>query len=73
MTEDETQVSIPADWLAAFDAAAKRPLRLRWEYAFIYPYKPVLDDESYRSFDTTEEYRQWCRKSLPDWLGYARV
>jgi len=22
------------------------------------------------SFDTMEEYRQWCKNNLPDWLGY---
>jgi hypothetical protein len=32
----------------------------------------VLDDASYRSFNTTEEYRQWCEKNLPMWLGYGR-
>jgi hypothetical protein len=42
-------------------------------YAFIRTYKPVLDDAEYRSFDTMEEYRQWCERNLPDWLGYGRV
>jgi hypothetical protein len=32
------------------------------KYAFIRTYKPVLDDEPYRSFE----------KNLPDWLGYGR-
>ena len=64
---------IPADWLAEFEAAHRRPLKLRWRYAFIRTYKPVLDDAPYRSFDTTEEYRKWCEDNLPDWLGYGRV
>ena len=64
---------IPSDWLAEFEAAAKRPLATRFKYAFIRTYKPVLDDASYRAFDTMEEYRDWCDRNLPDWLGYGRV
>ena len=59
--------------LAEFEAAARRPLAVRWRYSFIRTYKPVLDDAEYRSFDTMEEYRQWCERELPDWLGYGRV
>ena len=54
-----------------FDAAARRPLRIRFRYAFIRTYKPVFDDEPYRSFETTAEYRAWCERSLPSWLGYG--
>ena len=64
---------IPADWLAEFEAAARRPLRQRFRYAFIKTYRPVLDDAPYRSFQTMEDYRRWCEKNLPDWLGYGRV
>lgn len=42
-------------------------------YAFIRTYKPVLDDEPYRSFDTMAEYRRWCELNLPSWLGYGRT
>jgi hypothetical protein len=66
-------LDIPREWLEEFEAAACRPLALRMRYAFIHTYKPVLDDASYRSFDTMEEYRQWCEKNLPTWLGYVRV
>ena len=38
MTED-----LNPDWLAEFEAAARRPLAVRWRYAFIHTYKPVLD------------------------------
>jgi hypothetical protein len=67
------QDNIPAEWRAEFDAAARRPLPLRLRYAFIRTYKPVLDDTKYRSFETMEEYRQWCEQYLPSWLGYGRV
>jgi hypothetical protein len=65
--------SIPADLLADFEAAARRPLRQRMRYAFIHTYKPVLDDAPFRAFDTTADYRRWCEQNLPDWLGYGRI
>jgi hypothetical protein len=61
------------EWRADFEAAAQRTLEQRMKYAFIKTYKPVLDDADYRSFDTMEEYRQWCEANLPRWLGYHRV
>ena len=64
---------IPRELLEEFEAAARRPLELRMRYAFIKTYKPVMDDATYRSFDTTEQYRRWCEQNLPDWLGYGRV
>ena len=69
----EAPPDIPKEWLEEFEAAAKRPLALRWKYAFIKTYKPVLDDATYRSFDTTADYRRWCAEHLPSWLGYGRV
>jgi hypothetical protein len=64
--------AIPANWLAEFEAAARRPLEQRMRYAFIRTYKPVLDDAPFRAFDTMEEYRAWCENNLPKWLGYHR-
>ena len=64
---------IPEDWFADFEAAAHRPLPIRFRYAFIRTYKPVLDDAPYRAFDSMEDYRRWCEVNLPDWLGYGRV
>lgn len=72
-TTREEFADIPADWLAEFEAAARRSLETRFKYSFIKTYKPVLDDEPYRSFDTMAEYRQWCNENLPDWLGYGSV
>jgi hypothetical protein len=60
-------------WIAEFEAAARRPLSQRLRYAFVKTYKPVLDDVTYRSFDSLEEYRRWCETALPSWLGYGRV
>jgi hypothetical protein len=64
---------IPQEWLDEFEAAARRPLKTRWRYAFIRTYKPVLDDAPYRSFDSLADYRRWCEENLPSWLGYGRV
>lgn len=63
---------IPSDILSEFEAASRRPLAQRWRYAFIKTYKPVLDDASFRAFDTMEDYRTWCERTLPPWLGYGR-
>ena len=65
--------AIPAEWREEFEAAARRPLALRMRYAFIHTYKPVLDDAPFRAWDSTAEYRDWCERNLPDWLGYGRV
>jgi hypothetical protein len=59
-------------WIAEFEAAARRPLKLRMDYAFVHTYKPVLDDAPFRAFETMAHYRRWCEDSLPSWLGYAR-
>ena len=61
------------EWIADFEAAASRSLEQRMRFAFIRTYKPILDDADYRSFDTMEEYRNWCEEHLPSWLGYGRT
>lgn len=60
------------EWIAEFEAAARRPLPQRMRYAFIRTYKPVLDDAPFRAFDTMADYRAWCEANLPSWLGYWR-
>lgn len=72
MTEFSPSDAERREWIEEFAAAAQRPLELRMRYAFIRTYKPVLDDESFRAFDTLEQYRSWCEQNLPPWLGYAR-
>ena len=71
--ETDPRTEIPPEWLEEFEAASRRPLRQRMRYAFIKTYRPVMDDEPFRAFDTMEEYRQWCEQNLPNWLGYGRV
>jgi len=67
----ERPAGVSPESFADFKAAARRPLRQRLKYAFIKTYKPVLDDAEYRSFESMAEYRDWCRKNLPSWLGYG--
>lgn len=62
---DAEQAQELASWTEEFEAAARRPLRLRMRYAFIKTYRPVLDDERFRAFDRMADYRQWCETSLP--------
>lgn len=59
-------------WIADFEAAARRTLEQRMRYAFIRTAKPVLDDAPIRMFETMAEYRRWCEEHLPSWLGYGR-
>lgn len=73
MDSSPDEKPIPAEWLAEFEAAARRPLREHVDYCFIKTYRPVLDDAKFRSFETMEEYRNWCEANLPAWLGFGRV
>src|SRR5882762_3382599 len=63
------------DWLTDFKDQCRRNLERTVEermlYGFCYVYKPILDDVSWRSFNSTAEYRQWCRENLPVYLGYG--
>ena len=72
-SDESTDGEFDPAWIEEFEAAARRPLAERLKYAFIKTYKPVLDDVSYRSFESMEEYRNWCEANLPSWLGYGRV
>ena len=47
-----------------------RPLAQRIKYGFCRIYKPVLDDAPWRVFNSMTEYREWCDKNLPKYLGY---
>jgi hypothetical protein len=71
--EREASATELAQWREEFEAASRRPLKVRMKFAFVKTYKPVLDDAPYRSFDTMADYREWCQKNLPDWLGYGRT
>ena len=60
------------EWIRDFEAAARRSLEQRMRYAFVKTKKPVLDDARFRAFERLQDYRDWCERSLPAWLGYGR-
>jgi hypothetical protein len=72
---EEANASDEADGLNDFRLQCERNLERsveqRLRYGFCYVYKPVLDDADWRSFDSTAEYRRWCRENLPVYLGYG--
>ena len=70
---DETSPPELREWVRDFEAAAKRSLKERLDYAFIKTYKPVMDDAPFRAFETMADYRKWCEENLPSWLGYGRA
>ena len=73
LVNPSTTPSIPADWQAELEAAARRPLKQRWHHAFIKTHKPALDDARFRSFDTLQDDRAWCETSARSWHGDGRV
>ena len=61
------------DFKEECERSLKRSVEDRMHYGFCYVYKPVLDDAPWRSFNSTAEYRIWCRENLPEYLGYGEL
>jgi hypothetical protein len=61
------------DFRQQCERGLQRSVQDRMRYGFCYVYKPVLDDAQWRSFDSTAEYRKWCRENLPEYLGYGEL
>ena len=61
------------EWRAQCRRQLERDLTSRMRYGFVRTYKPVLDDAPYRVFSSMAEYRQWCERNLPRYLGYRRL
>jgi hypothetical protein len=59
------------DFREQCERSLRRTVAERMRYGFNYVYKPVLDDAEWRSFDSMEDYRLWCRENLPEYLGYG--
>jgi hypothetical protein len=60
-------------WREQCRAQLERDVWTRIKYGFCHVHKPILDDVSTRAFATMEEYRAWCDRYLPPYLGYRRV
>lgn len=56
-----------------FKISFKRNVSERVNHGFIKTYKPIIDDTPYRIFERIGEYKDWCNKYLPNWLGYGKV
>jgi hypothetical protein len=71
------KITMNDDWIADFRKLGELTIALsvddRMRYGFTYSYKPVLDDASWRSFASMEEYRGWCKENLPEYLGYGSI
>lgn len=55
-----------------YEMSIQRPIADRINNSFIKTYKPVIDDAPYRIFSSLTDYRSWCEKCLPKWLGYGK-
>lgn len=57
-------------WREECRAQLRRDVLTRIKYGFCHVHKPVLDDGTNRAFVTMSEYRAWCERNLPGYLGY---
>ena len=59
-------------WREQCRRGLERDVMTRIKYGFVRVYRPVLDDMPSRAFATMAEYRDWCERELPAYLGYRR-
>ncbi len=57
-------------WRAQCRDQLARDVSTRIKYGFCHVHKPVLDEVGMRAFKTMAEYRAWCARELPAYLGY---
>jgi hypothetical protein len=69
----ETQAAEEDAWRERCREQLSRDVMVRIKYGFCHVDKPVLDDEPYRAFATMSDYRAWCERALPAYLGYCRA
>jgi len=62
-----------AAWREQCRNQLNRDVMTRIKYGFCHVHKPVLDDAPMRAFATMAEYRHWCDRELPAYLGYQLV
>jgi hypothetical protein len=66
------KISEEDEWREQCRRQLDRDMMTRIKYGFCHVHKPVLDDAPFRAFATLAEYREWCEKNLPAYLGYRR-
>jgi hypothetical protein len=62
-----------AAWREQCGQQLERDVMARIKYGFCHVHKPGLDDVRFRAFKTMAEYREWCERNLPAYLGYRRI
>lgn len=67
---EAAEMGIDPENLLHFRAARKRTLEERIGM-FVKVHKPGVDGHGNRAFSSTAEYRRWCNRNLPKWLGYG--
>jgi hypothetical protein len=68
---DSHEERIRQQWIAEFEAFSKLSIEERCQRIGRKRYHPILNAALFRAFNTTAEYREWCEKNLPPWLGYG--
>lgn len=58
-------------FLLDFWDGLSRTIEERIEFGLVPLKLPVMDDASYRIFETMEEYRKWAERAMPPYLGYC--
>lgn len=56
-----------------FELSLRRKVAERIGRGWVKTYKPVMDDAPYRIFDRMRDYKYWCERELPRWLGYGKA
>jgi hypothetical protein len=72
-TSEQKNAAANEVWREQCRAQLRRDVMMRIKYGFCHVHKPVLDDAPARAFTTMAEYREWCERNLPSYLGYQRA
>ena len=65
------KISDDEAWREQCRRQLERDVPTRIKYGFCHVHKPILDDAPFRAFATMAEYREWCERTLPSYLGYG--
>ncbi len=64
------QAAADQEWREQCRRNLERNTMTHIRYGFAHVHKPVIDDAPYRIFDSMQEYRVWCHRNLPRYLGF---
>jgi hypothetical protein len=69
---DDIPLETLRQWETEFEEAARWSVEERIRRDIVKMYRPILDDAPYRSFESMEQYRNWCEENLPASWGFGR-